>query len=98
MPEVLEHGFRAVKPLAKLAVEKESFTARLTGLTIQNKSWPVDYYATVKFGRNRFSVPVELAGKQVTVKGTGLTVRIEYRGQVVAVHERSYARTRPIPA
>lgn len=52
----------------------------------------VDYYATVKFGRNRYSVPVELAGKQVTVKGTGLTVRIEYRGQVVAVHERSYAK------
>ncbi|NLW55205.1 MAG: hypothetical protein GX050_01055 [Firmicutes bacterium] len=53
---------------------------------------PVDYYATVKFGRNRYSVPVELAGKQVTVKGTGLTVRVEYRGQVVALHERSYAK------
>lgn len=52
----------------------------------------VDYYATVKFGRNRYSVPVELAGKQVTVKGTGLSVKVEYRNQLVAVHERSYGK------
>ena len=28
----------------------------------------------------------------MTVKGTGLAVRVEYCGQVVALHERSYAK------
>lgn len=52
----------------------------------------VDYYATVKFSRNRYSVPVELAGKQVTVKGYGLRVEIWYRNQTVATHQRCYGK------
>jgi transposase len=52
----------------------------------------VDYYSTVKFGRNRYSAPIELAGKQVTVKGYGFTVQINFKNQTVATHERCYGK------
>ena len=35
----------------------------------------VDYFSTVTFETNRYSVPVRLAGKTVTVKGSALTAK-----------------------
>jgi len=53
-----------------------------------------DHYATVAFDGNRYSVPVELAGETLTVKGYAQTVKIYYRGKKVAVHERLYQKGR----
>src|SRR5690606_34031403 len=44
----------------------------------------------VKFDRNRYSVPVDLVGKTVTVKGYPWEVRIYHRSKEVAVHQRIY--------
>lgn len=43
---------------------------------------------------NRYSVPVELAGETLTVKGYAQTVKFYYRGKKVAVHERLYQKGR----
>ena len=51
-----------------------------------------DHYATVAFDGNRYSVPVELAGETLTVKGYARTVKIYYQGEAVAVHERLYKK------
>lgn len=52
----------------------------------------VDYYATVSFDKNKYSVPVENAGKTVTVKGSAFFVEIYYRGKLLARHERCYCK------
>lgn len=56
----------------------------------------VDYFSTVTFETNRYSVPVRLAGKTVTVKGSALKIEVYYRGEEVAVHLRSYGHHRTI--
>ena len=50
----------------------------------------VDPLSLVKFDRNRYSVPVNLVGKTVTVKGYPLMIKIYYNARQVAVHPRSY--------
>jgi len=50
----------------------------------------VDYYATVSFDKNKYSVPVANAGKVVTAKGSAFSVEIYYRGELLARHERCY--------
>lgn len=50
----------------------------------------VDHFATVRFDRNRYSVPVQYAGKTVTVRGYAFEVKISYRGRELATHSRLY--------
>jgi transposase len=50
----------------------------------------VDKYQTVRFDRNRYSVPRACAFRAVTVKGYIDRVEVVDRGQVVARHARSY--------
>ncbi|MBF7084705.1 hypothetical protein IT084_17340 [Desulfallas sp. Bu1-1] len=50
----------------------------------------VDNLSLVKFDRNRYSVPVNLVGKTVTVKGYPLAVKIYHGSRQVAAHPRSY--------
>ncbi|MGI5922152.1 MAG: Mu transposase domain-containing protein, partial [Syntrophomonadaceae bacterium] len=50
----------------------------------------VDNMSLVKSDRNRYSVPVDLVGKPVTVKGYPYEVKIYYRAREAAVHHRIY--------
>jgi transposase len=52
----------------------------------------VDKYQTVRFDRNRYSVPRSCAYRAVTVKGYLDAVEVVERGQVMARHARSYGR------
>jgi len=52
----------------------------------------VDKYQTVRFDRNRYSVPRRHAFQSVTVKGYVARVEVVANGQVVARHARSYGR------
>lgn len=45
-----------------------------------------------KFQGNRYSVPIHLAGRRVTIKGHPLKVDIHYRGDLVASYERCYRK------
>jgi transposase len=52
----------------------------------------VDEFSTVRFDRNNYSVPVKYAGRDVTVKGYGQSIKILYRNMVLAEFERSYEK------
>lgn len=52
----------------------------------------VDEFGTVRFDYNKYSVPVNYSGKEVTVKGYGLYVRIMYRNEMIAEFVRGYSR------
>lgn len=52
----------------------------------------VDKYQTIRFDRNRYSVPRTWAFRPVTVKGYVDRIEIVADGQVVARHDRSYER------
>lgn len=52
----------------------------------------VDYFATVAFDTNHYSVPVKWAGRTVTVRGTAFAVKIYYRGEEICSHKRSYQK------
>lgn len=52
----------------------------------------VDYFATVRFETNRYSVPVPFAGRLVTVKAGAFEVKIYHRGEEIARHPRSYGK------
>lgn len=54
----------------------------------------VDYYSTVRFETNCYSVPVKWSGKQVSVKASGLEVNVYYRGEEIAVHPRCYQKNK----
>ncbi|MDH7598000.1 MAG: hypothetical protein QHG98_09780, partial [Methanothrix sp.] len=54
----------------------------------------VDSLSLVKFDRNRYSVPVALAGKTVTVKGYPFQVKIYYRSREIACHPRCYQQNK----
>ena len=56
----------------------------------------VDKYQTVRFDRNRYSVPRTCAFRTVTVKGYIDRVEVVERGQVVARHARSYGRDQQV--
>lgn len=51
-----------------------------------------DDFSLVRFDSNRYSVPVRYAGREVTVKGSGNSVCIIFRGEDIAVWERDYSR------
>jgi transposase len=57
-----------------------------------SQSAQVDKYQTVRFDRNRYSVPRTCAFRTVTVKAYIDRVVVVERGQVVARHARSYGR------
>jgi hypothetical protein len=50
----------------------------------------VNHFSVVRFERNRYSVPVDYVGSDVTVKASVFEVSIWYRGQRIASHLRSY--------
>ena len=52
----------------------------------------VRWDSTMRFDHNRYSVPTELVGRTVVVKGHSLEVEIRYGGQTVAHHERCFGR------
>ncbi len=56
----------------------------------------VDKYQTVRFDRNRYSVPRTCAFRTVTVKGYIDRVEVVERGQLVARHARSYGRDQQV--
>ena len=56
----------------------------------------VDKYQTVRFDRNRYSVPRACAFRTVTVKGYIDRVLVVERGQVVARHARSYGHDQQV--
>lgn len=49
-------------------------------------------FATVRFDTNRYSVPVEYVGKDVTVKASVFEISLWYRGKQIAMHPRLYER------
>lgn len=77
-----------------LAVEKQ----HLTQLPVKEfeyaltKTAEVDNLSLVKFDRNRYSVPVNLVGRTVTVKGYPFQVKVYHHGQQVAIHPRFYGQ------
>jgi len=79
--ELLRQEQRKLLPLPELAFEPAKLTES-----------EADRYATVAFDGNRYSVPVELAGETLTVKGYARTVKVCHRGEEVAVHERLYQK------
>lgn len=52
----------------------------------------VDDFATVRFDHNKYSVPINYVGKEVTVKGFGNQVRIIYQNRELACYSRCYER------
>lgn len=48
--------------------------------------------STVQFDRNRYSVPVKLVDRQISVKAYGNEVICYYKAEKVAIHQRSYKR------
>lgn len=54
----------------------------------------VDYFSTIRFDNNHYSVPVIYAGKEVSIKGYGNEVVIYYRGTELARYTRSYERNK----
>jgi len=56
----------------------------------------VDKYQTVRFDKNRYSVPRACAYRSVTVKGYIDRVEVVAAGQVVARHARSYGRNEQV--
>jgi transposase len=52
----------------------------------------VSQYATVRYASNEYSVPVALAGRNVTVKAFAETIQVFKEAQLVATHERCYGK------
>lgn len=49
-------------------------------------------FSTVRFDTNRYSVPVEYVGKDITVKASVFEIFLWYRGNQIAKHPRLYER------
>jgi hypothetical protein len=56
----------------------------------------VNYFSTVSFDKNRYSVPVAWAGHTVTVKGSAFKVEVYHRGELLVRHERCYGQHKTI--
>ena len=54
----------------------------------------VDYFSTIAFDTNHYSVPVKWAGRTMTVRGTAFEVKIYYRGEQICAHQRCYQKHR----
>ena len=50
----------------------------------------VNTFATVRFEKNRYSIPVKYVGSEVTIKASVFEVTIWHRGQQIAQHPRLY--------
>lgn len=48
----------------------------------------VSQYATIRYASNKYSVPVAMAGRNVTVKAFAETIQVFEDAQLVATHER----------
>lgn len=60
--------------------------------TAKTSEVKVDYYATVAFDSNHYSVPVQYAGYAVTVKASAFKVKVYWRGNEIAIHTRAYQK------
>ncbi|MGI6550437.1 MAG: IS21 family transposase [Syntrophomonadales bacterium] len=80
----------ALEKSALLALPVKSYDASKTAEV------RVDYFSTARFETNCYSVPVKWVGKQVTVKASGLEVKIYYRGEEIGSHPRSYLKHKTI--
>jgi transposase len=49
-----------------------------------------NHFSTVRFDTNRYSVPVEYVGKDITVKASVFEVSLWFRGKHIASHARLY--------
>jgi transposase len=80
----------ALEKRALLALPVKPYEARKTAEV------RVDYFSTARFETNCYSVPVKFAGKRVTVKASGLEVKIYYRGEEIGSHSRCYLKHKTI--
>lgn len=64
--------------------------------TAKSQSHRVDSFATVRFEKNSYSVPVEYGGKMVGVKVYPEEIKIYHDGQVIATHCRCFEKAQSI--
>ena len=62
-------------------------TARILSVKANN-------FSTIKFDYNKYSVPFQYAGKDMTVKAYGRKIEIMFSHKVIAEYERDYHRNR----
>lgn len=60
--------------------------------TSRAKTAKVDQFATVRFDYNHYSVPINHAGKTVSIKGSGNRINIYFQHSLIASHRRAYTR------
>ena len=60
--------------------------------TSRSMTVKADQFSTVKFDYNYYSIPIEYAGKSVSVKGYGNDIYIYHRHQQIAHYTRQYVR------
>jgi transposase len=82
-----ELSVRDAFAIEKMALTKLPVKTYDTALT---KEPGVDYFSTVSFDKNRYSVPVHYAGHTVTVKGRAFEIEIYHRGSLLACYRRCY--------
>lgn len=60
--------------------------------TSRSMTVKADQFSTVKFDYNYYSIPIEYAGKSVSVKGYGNDIYIYHQHQQIAHYTRQYVR------
>lgn len=60
--------------------------------TSRSMTVKADQFSTIKFDYNYYSIPIEYAGKSVSVKGYGNDIYIYYQHQQIAHYTRQYVR------
>lgn len=60
--------------------------------TSRSMTLKADQFSTVKFDYNYYSIPIEYAGKSVSVKGYGNDIYVYYQHQQIAHYTRQYVR------
>ena len=56
------------------------------------KTLKVDHFSTIGIDGNRYSVPVEHAGRHVTAKLSAFRLEVSYRGEKIASHSRCFEK------
>lgn len=95
---VRRHQTTGERPVDRFEQEREHLRA-LPGLpadTDEVVATVVSHHARVAFDGNRYSTPVEVVGKPVTVRAGADVVRVLHEGREVARHRRSYAKRKVI--
>ncbi len=82
-----ELSVRDAFAIEKMALTKLPVKPYDTALTRESR---VDYFSTVSFDKNRYSVPVHWAGHTVTAKAGAFEIEIYHRGRLLARHRRCY--------